>query len=249
MDIDKNIEIAKTPPSSFYTSESIFEKSKSIFENSYQFICHQSELLKSTSIPFSLFKNWLDIPLVITKENDNIFCLSNVCTHRANIICNKKNHKNKLVCNYHGRSFNLDGSVNHAPGFKETKNFPSTDDSLDKNINLINWNGLLFVNAGQNKSITNGLNEINSLVHWYPFEKLCFDDKASNTYEIDVHWALYCENYLEGFHIAYVHQGLSSDIENQSYKTIPLDYAALQIAKSQNKEDSLSKKEKINDIN
>ena len=248
MDIDKNIEIAKTPPSSFYTSESIFEKSKSIFENSYQFICHQSELLKSTSIPFSLFKNWLDIPLVITKEDDEIFCLSNVCTHRGNILCNKKDHKNKLVCNYHGRSFNLNGSINHAPGFKKTKNFPSEDDSIDKNINLINWNGLLFVNAGQNKSIINGLNEINKLVHWYPFEKLSFDETSSNTYKIDAHWALYCENYLEGFHIAYVHQGLSSDIDNQSYETIPLEHAVLQIAKSSNKEDSLGGKDKINDI-
>ena len=96
MDIDKNIETAQTPSSTFYTSESIFEKSKSIFENSYQFVCHQSELVKSTSIPFNLFKDWLDIPLVITKENNKIFCLSNVCTHRGNIVCNKKNRKNSF---------------------------------------------------------------------------------------------------------------------------------------------------------
>ena len=153
MRIDKNIDTAETPPSSFYTSEEIFEKSKSIFENSYQFVCHQSELIKTNNIPFILFKDWLDIPLVITKEDDHIFCLSNVCTHRGNIVCNKKEHKNKLVCNYHGRTFNLDGSVNHAPGFKETKNFPTKDDSLNKNINLVNWNGLLFVNTEQNKSI------------------------------------------------------------------------------------------------
>tara|TARA_Y100001936_G_scaffold200005_1_gene201627 strand:+ start:4297 stop:5364 length:1068 start_codon:yes stop_codon:yes gene_type:complete len=246
MDINKNIELAKTPPSSFYTSEEIFKKSQSIFENSYQFVCHQSELIKTKNIPFSLFENWLDIPLVITKEDDNIFCLSNVCTHRGNIICNKKEHKNKLICNYHGRSFNLDGSINYAPGFKETKNFPSEGDSLNKNINLINWNGLLFVNTGENKSILKGLNEINKLVNWYPFEKLSFDKQASNTYEIDAHWALYCENYLEGFHIAYVHQGLSSDIENQSYETILLEHAVLQMAKSQNKKDSLGETGTIN---
>ena len=248
MDINKNIELAKTPPSSFYTSESIFKKNRSIFENSYQFICHQSELKNTTSIPFSLLKDWLDIPLLITKENDEIFCLSNVCTHRGNILCHEKEHKNKLVCNYHGRSFNLDGSLNHAPGFKETKDFPSKDDSLDKNISLINWNGLLFVNAGKNKSILSGLNQISKLVDWYPFEKLYFDEKASNTYEIDAHWALYCENYLEGFHIAYVHKGLSSDIENQSYETILLEHAVLQLAKSSNKDDSLGGKGKVNNI-
>ena len=175
MKIDKNIELAKTPPSSFYTSESIFKKNKSIFENSYQFACHQSELIKSTSIPINLFKDWINIPLLITKENDDIFCLSNVCTHRGNILCVQKNHKNKLVCNYHGRSFNLNGSINHAPGFKKTKNFPSKDDSINKNINLINWNGLLFINAGRNKLILKALNEINEMVKWYPFEKISYD--------------------------------------------------------------------------
>ena len=125
MNIDKDIKKASTPSSSFYTSKKIFNKTKSVFENSYQYICHESELLENTNIPFYLLENWLDIPLVVTKEKNKIYCLSNVCTHRGNIICNKKNNQKKLVCNYHGRSFNLDGSINHAPGFKETKNFPS----------------------------------------------------------------------------------------------------------------------------
>ena len=76
--IDKNIEIAKTPPSSFYTSQEIFRKSKSFFENSYQFICHKNELNNVSCYPFNLFKNWIDIPLIITKEADqtlNCLCL------------------------------------------------------------------------------------------------------------------------------------------------------------------------------
>jgi choline monooxygenase len=248
MNINKNIETAKTPPSSFYTSESIFEKSKVIFENSYQFICHKSEFNEASCYPFNLFENWIHTPLLITKEKDKMVCLSNVCTHRGNILCHKQDNKNKIVCNYHGRSFNLNGTVNHAPGFKKTKNFPSNDDSLDKNINLINWNGLLFVNTGQNKAILNGLNEINKLVSWYPFEKLSFDKTASNTYQIDAHWALYCENYLEGFHIAYVHKGLSSDIDNQSYETVLLEHAVLQMAKLKDKKDSLGETGKINGV-
>ena len=91
MNVDKNIEIAQTPKSSFYTSDKVFEKSKSIFENSYQFICHQSELLKSNSIPFILFKNWLDIPLVITKEGDDIFVLV-MCVHTEVIYFAIKNN-------------------------------------------------------------------------------------------------------------------------------------------------------------
>ena len=160
MRIDKNIEIAQTPPSSFYTSQAIFEKSKAIFENSYQFIHHKSELDNISCYPFNLFENWIDIPLLITKEKEQIICLSNVCTHRGNILCKEPFNKNKIVCDYHGRNFNLDGTINHAPGFKKTKNFPSENDNLNKDIKLINWNGLLFVNTGQNKAILNGLNQI-----------------------------------------------------------------------------------------
>lgn len=248
MNIDKDIKKASTPSSSFYTSKKIFNKIKSVFENSYQYICHESELLENTNIPFYLLENWLDIPLVVTKEKNNIYCLSNVCTHRGNIICNKKNNQKKLVCNYHGRTFNLDGSINHAPGFKETKNFPSKNDSLNKNINLLNWNGLLFVNCGENKLILKGLNEIKSIINWYPFENLSFDKKASKTYKINANWALYCENYLEGFHIGYVHKGLSSDIEKQSYETTLLEHGVLQMAKSKHKNDSIGGEGIINGI-
>ncbi len=248
MNIDEDIKKASTPPSLFYTSKEIFNKIISVFENSYQYVCHESELLKNSNIPFYLFEDWLDIPLVITKDNNNIFCLSNVCTHRGNIVCNKKNNQKKLVCNYHGRSFNLDGTINYAPGFKETKNFPSKNDSLNKNINLLNWNGLLFVNAGENESILKGLNEINNLINWYPFDNLSFDEKASKTYKINANWALYCENYLEGFHIAYVHKGLSSDIENQSYETILLEHGVLQMAKSKDKKDSIGETGLINNV-
>ena len=248
MRIDKNIEIAQTPLSSFYTSQEIFEKSQSIFENSYQFICHKNELNNISYYPFNMFKDWIDTPLLITKKKNELFCLSNVCTHRGNILCHKKDNKNKIVCNYHGRNFNLDGTINHAPGFKKTKNFPSKNDDLNKNIELINWNGLLFVNTGQNKSILNGLNEISNMVSWYPFEKLSFDKDSSQTYKIDAHWALYCENYLEGLHIPYIHKGLSSDIENHSYETILLDHAVLQLAKSKDKNNYISKNKKINNI-
>jgi len=246
MNIDKNIEIAETPPSSFYTSDSILNKSKSIFENSYQFVTHESELNNLSILPFYLLKDWIDTPLVIINDNRQLFCLSNVCTHRGNILCAEKEHKNKIVCNYHGRNFNLDGTINHAPGFKKTKNFPSKKDNLDKNIDLVNWNGLLFVNTGENKSILKGLKEINKLIDWYPFEKLSLDKSSSKSYQINAHWALYCENFLEGFHIPYIHNGLSSDIENQSYETILLEHAVLQLAKSKNKDNSFISNQKIN---
>ena len=47
-----------------------------------------------------------------------------------------------------------------------------------------------------------------------------------------MHWALYCENYLEGFHVPYVHHGLNADIDLDSYKTEILENGVLQYANS-----------------
>ena len=37
---------------------------------------------------------------------------------------------------------------------------------------------------------------------------------------IDANWALYCDNYLEGFHVPFVHESLNEVLDYGSYKTI-----------------------------
>jgi choline monooxygenase len=56
-------------------------------------------------------------PYVLTKDNENIRCLSNVCTHRGNIVCNDSCKTKTLVCGYHGRQFEIDGKMKFMPEF------------------------------------------------------------------------------------------------------------------------------------
>ena len=56
------------------------------------------------------------------------------------------------------------------------------------------------------------------------------DPSRDRDYEVAAHWALYVENYLEGFHIPYVHPGLASTIDAASYATELFEYASLQQA-------------------
>ena len=67
----------------------------------------------------------------------------------------------------------------------------------------------------------------------FPFENLCYDENSSQTWELDAHWALYCENYLEGFHVPFVHKGLSKEIDVSTYNTVLLENAVLQIAEGE----------------
>ncbi|HIB14529.1 MAG TPA: aromatic ring-hydroxylating dioxygenase subunit alpha, partial [Candidatus Marinimicrobia bacterium] len=44
---------------------------------------------------------------------------------------------------------------------------------------------------------------------------------------------LYCENYLEGFHVPFVHKGLAKDIDVGTYETQLLENGVLQIAEGE----------------
>src|SRR5690348_11303992 len=105
--IDANIAKAKTLATEFYTSGEYFNIAREkIFLPSWQFI-GSKELVKFAGDvqPFTLLENYLDEPLVLTHDKaGNIACLSNVCTHRGNIIAYKACSKaGSLRCKYHGR--------------------------------------------------------------------------------------------------------------------------------------------------
>ena len=51
----------------------------------------------------------------------------------------------------------------------------------------------------------------------------------SKDYLVHAHWALYCDNYLEGFHIPFVHDGLNAALDYGSYTTETYQYCNLQI--------------------
>ena len=38
--------------------------------------------------------------------------------------------------------------------------------------------------------------DVENRLGWYSFDKLKYDKKKSATYEIEEHWALFCENYF-----------------------------------------------------
>tara|TARA_B100001750_G_C15504330_1_gene599366 strand:+ start:735 stop:1766 length:1032 start_codon:yes stop_codon:yes gene_type:complete len=234
--IDKDISLASTLDSQFYTSESIYQKSiKNIFQKSWQFITHKTTLKNNNIYPFNFLSDSINEPLVLSINNSNITCFSNVCTHRGHIINKKTCQLNKMTCDYHGRTFNLNGTIKGAPGFKGVKKFPTKKDNL-KEFSTINWNDFIFASIDPKIDITNVLNDISIRLEKFPYEKIELRESLSKTYHLDAHWALYCENFLEGFHVSFVHKNLASQINTKTYKTELLDNGVLQYADSKNEE-------------
>jgi choline monooxygenase len=191
-----------------------------IFAASWQFI-GDTDLVKEKGSchPFTLLSEYLNEPLLLTKdEQEKIHCLSNVCTHRGNLLIYEPCKTLNLRCKYHGRLFNLNGKFKSMPGFKEVENFPTEDDDLHE-LPLFQWGKLLFTTL--NKKYKPGVffKDMMKRVEFLPLNEFNFRPDLSKEYFINANWALYCENYLEGFHIPFVHSGLNAAIDFSDYTT------------------------------
>jgi choline monooxygenase len=62
-----------------------------------------------------------------------------------------------------------------------------------------------------------------------PFDRLVFDAAGARDYLVNANWALYIDNYLEGFHIPYVHQGLAGALDYGEYAVETHRWSVLQL--------------------
>jgi phenylpropionate dioxygenase-like ring-hydroxylating dioxygenase large terminal subunit len=237
--IDPDISIAKTPDTDFYTDPELFARAKEkLFAPSWQYIGHAG-LAKTSggAHPFILLENYLDEPLVLVRDKESTLrLLSNVCTHRGNILTNEPCQVSHLRCRYHGRQFHLDGRFLSMPEFKEVRDFPSPADDL-KQLPLFQWGNWLFTCLVGGGGPGLFLKDMMDRMHWLPFGDFVFHPGLSRDFTVRAHWALYCENYLEGFHIPFVHAGLNAVIDFGNYTTELFRYSNLQLGIAKEDED------------
>ena len=135
--------------------------------------------------------------------------------------------KTTLRCPYHGRTFGLDGSMRAMPEFEEVEDFPTNKDDL-RNFPVLNWKGLIFSGI-EPSGFESSLEEMERRVGWMPIETFEYDETRNRSYDIKANWALYVDNYLEGFHIPFVHKDLTRALDYDNYRTELFDGGVLQI--------------------
>jgi choline monooxygenase len=65
-----------------------------------------------------------------------------------------------------------------------------------------------------------------------PLDAMRLDASRSRDYLARCHWALYVENYLEGFHIPFVHASLHEAVDEESYAVECAGDCVLQVAEA-----------------
>lgn len=233
--INPDIAKAETLPASFYKEQSVFNAIKEqVFLKSWQWIGDENLVRQPQSVhPFILLDGFLTEPLLLTKDKEDIIsCLTNVCTHRGNIVALNPGKSKKLTCMYHGRRFNLKGEFEHMPEFNDAEDFPRTCDNLHQ-FPLKNLGPFLFAGLNPTFDIQQVFDKMKERIGFLPLNDFKLDKTLNKDFLVHANWALYCDNYLEGFHIPFVHEGLNSVLDYGSYKTETYEYCNLQIGYSE----------------
>ncbi len=237
-EIHPEIEKAWTPPASWYVDPNEFERSKeAVFAKSWQFVGDTDMVKVPGQVhPFTFLESTLDEPLVLTRDRDDqIHCVSNVCTHRGNIVVEGAGVENSLRCRYHGRRFGLDGKFQFMPEFEGVEGFPCETDHL-KSVDLHQWGKWLFASIAPGCSFEDWCGPMADKVGFLPFVEFFHHPARTRDYMVKGHWALYCDNYLEGFHIPYIHADLNAVLSYDDYRYELWDHGVLQVGISKGTE-------------
>jgi len=235
-EIDPDIRVARTLPARVYSDPEIFHLERErLFARTWHYAGHDDLVKVAGQVhPFTLLPGALDEPLLLTRDQkDQVHCLSNVCTHRGTLVIEGPGHEQQLRCRYHGRRFALDGRFHSMPEFERTANFPSASDDLP-HVSLGSWTRFLMVSLAPAMPFDELVAPMRDRLGTLPFHELVFDPAGARDYVVSANWALYVDNYLEGFHIPYVHSSLATTLDYGEYAVELERFSVLQlgIAKS-----------------
>ena len=238
------IENQFTLPSKWYFENSYMEREKTeIFLKEWQLVGSRTQIRNPGEI---LIAEVANNPVIVICQKDNTLkAFYNVCQHRGGPLAYENCSVSKLQCKYHGWVYELNGDLKNARGFNEAE--LNVEDFGLQPIHVTEWMGQVFVNLSNSpQDLNQHIDEIKTLTSPIDFSDYVF--KFRESYQIRCNWKVYMDNFLEGFHIPFVHPELNKVIDYKSYKTeiyerfslqwCPLDSELSPYGKSANSEEN-----------
>jgi choline monooxygenase len=228
--IDPNVSRAAGPPGALYSDPGRFrELQDRLFARTWHCVPEFQQIAGGGAAPATLLEGGLDEPLFLVKDPAGLRCYPNVCTHRGHPIVTKPGPADSFTCRYHGRTFDGQGRCRHMPEFKNVEGFPGPSDDLAP-IPCETVGPLAFASLDPEHAFRSWIDPVTRRLDFLSLERLQFDPPSSREYSFDANWALYVDNYLEGFHIPFIHPALNAAMEWKQYRYELYEYGNLQTA-------------------
>lgn len=188
-------------PQVFYTDEDIYQRDiEEIYLKSWIYAGHLSEIPKTGD--WFLFEMAGESVIIARNQDGQVNALVNVCRHRGSKICLENSGcSKKLVCRYHGWSYDLDGRLHSAAHMSD--DFDKSTIGL-KRLHTEILEGMIFINfADRPSSFEPVRDDLSPCLRPYRLDNAKVAHRQS--YRIKANWKLSVENYTECYHCAPSH--------------------------------------------
>ena len=214
--VDQPIEHAVGLPNEVYTSPDFFAREReTVFAPGWACVGFASDMPEpGDTRPINL----LGVPLFAVRGAAGAINLfHNVCSHRGHpLVESPRRIGTRLQCPYHAWSYDLDGRLRTTPsiggpGVNEVAGFNKGRHGL-KPVRSATWLDLIFVNlSGDAAPLADCLAPITE--RWRDYDLTAFASAPRAeiiTFDVNANWKLAIENYLEAYHLPWVHPELNS---------------------------------------
>ena len=146
--------------------------------------------------------------LLVRGADGRVRAFANTCRHRGHELLGvgEQTTRRTVLCPYHAWTYDLDGSLRVAPGFRDHTEFRPGEHGLVE-LPLESWHGFLFVNgSGDAPPFAEHVGALDDLVAPYRPERLV--PLATHSYDLACNWKVVLENYHECYHCPLIHPEL-----------------------------------------
>jgi glycine betaine catabolism A len=146
--------------------------------------------------------------LLARGADGRVRAFANTCRHRGHELLGvgEQATRRTVLCPYHAWTYDLDGALRVAPGFRDHQDFRSDEHGLVE-LPLESWHGFLFVNgSGDAPPFAEPMGALDDLVAPYRPERLV--PLVSHSYDLACNWKVVLENYHECYHCPLIHPEL-----------------------------------------
>lgn len=220
------LERAETIPSAWYTDPRFHELDReAVFAESWQHVGHVDQLANTGDLIVDTVAG--NPVMVVRGKEGELGAFYNVCRHRGGPLALKDGNCDMLQCKYHGWTYQLDGMLRGVPHMNRTELFEKQDYGLLPVRHAV-WEGLVFVSLAERpRSFDDCVAGIRERVGAPGLAGLHAGARVD--YEVRCNWKVYVDNFLEGYHVPYVHPELLKLYDFSKYRTEVFDAYSLQV--------------------
>ncbi|MEO1406380.1 MAG: SRPBCC family protein [Pseudomonadota bacterium] len=200
----------------FYTRKDVYDFELSgIIRPYWQVIAPASHVAETGDV---ISREIGGVPIVVVRAaSGQLNGFYNICPHRAGPLatCDARGLK-RLRCGYHGWAYDFEGKLKIAPEMQDAENFDRENIRLTP-IDVREWNGLVMARLGNGPEFETLYGDIEDIAGPGALDNLVHH--TARLFEVSANWKIYVDNFLEGYHLPFVHPGLTQLVDYGDYKT------------------------------